>query len=169
MKYIYKIACLYQIIIWFISGSDYVLGIFDTILPNKDSLSIVISIVIVCFSIFVIWSNIYLLLNKRKGFILKNLHFNKWLNIAQIVNFSVMGLYYNTIIGLHTLVYYMYDTHQTFSFTFGYFKLTMEGGYSKSDTIFVGINLIPLLLFIIFEKRIKAQEENKMIALYKNF
>src|SRR6185312_15479545 len=82
MSYFLKIASIYQIVIWLISGGDYLLGIFDTIAPRKDYISLLSSIGVVSFSILIIGSNIFLLLNNR--FLLsKNLRLNKWLNFAQ--------------------------------------------------------------------------------------
>jgi hypothetical protein len=156
-KWFLKIANIYQIVIWFISGGDYLFGIFDTIAPKKDYISLLSSISVICFSILIICSNIFLLFNS-KFLLSKNLRLNKWLNFAQIINFSILGLSYYMIVGIHIAVYYFYDKVQEFSYAMSFYKLTIEASYANSSTISVGLNLIPLILFFIFNKMIKENE-----------
>jgi hypothetical protein len=157
MKYFLKIANAYQIVIWLISGWDYFLGIFDTIAPKKDYISLISNVGVVIFSILIIYSNILLLLNK-KILLIKNLNLNKWLNFLQIVHFSILGLSYYMIIGEHFALFYYYDKYQQFTYALSFYKLTIEASYSNSSIISVGVNIIPLVLFLIFDNIIKKNK-----------
>jgi hypothetical protein len=158
INYLLKTANIYQIVIWFISGGDYLLGIFDTIAPKKDYISLLSSICVVSFSIIIICSNLLLLFNSKFA-LSKNLRLNKWLNFVQIIHFSILGLSYYMIVGIHIAVYYLYDKVQEFSYAISFYKLTIEASYSNSNIISVGLNLIPLILFFIFNKIIKENED----------
>jgi hypothetical protein len=157
MNMLLKISNVYQVVIWSITGGDYALGIFDTIAPKKDYISLLLSICVIIFSVFVICSNVLLLFNS-KFFLAKNLNLNKWLNFIQIVNFSVLGLSFYMIVGVHLTGYYYYDKVQEVSYTFSFYKLTIDSSYSKSNIIFIGLNLIPLILFLVFNNIIKKNE-----------
>ncbi len=161
MKYALKIANVYQLTIWLISAIYYIFKFINSILPRKDSISLVGSFVVLCFSIIIIYSNIYLLLNKKNiKAILKNLHFNKWINLIQILNLSLIGINYYMIIGIRIMAYFIYDNTQKFALEYGFFRFQSELSYLKSDIIFVGINIIPIILYIVFEKSIRGFEGN---------
>ena len=160
MKYVFKIANVYQIIIWLITAIYYFFGMINSILPRKDSISLVGSFIVLFFSIIIIWSNIYLLLNKNSiRLVLKNLQFNKWINLIQILNLSLIGINIYFIIGVRIMVIYLYDNTQKLAFDYGFFTFQSEISYVKSDIIFVGINIIPIILYIIFSKSIQGHEE----------
>ncbi len=161
MKYALKIANVYQITIWLISAIYYFFGIKNSILPNKDSISLVGSIIVLFFSIIIVWSNFYLLLNKNNiRLILKSLQFNKWINLIQILNLSLLGINIYMIIGIRLMALYLYDNTQKLAIDYGFFRFQSEISYIKSDIIFVGINIIPIILSIIFNKSIQRYEEN---------
>src|SRR4030095_704463 len=164
IKFALRFACVYQIIIWIITGIEYVTGIFDEVLPKKDPFSLVSNLCVICLSIVCILSNLYLLFNKNdnKNFVVRNLLFNKWMNFAEIVNISIMGLSYNMIIGFHIIGYYLYDESQKFGMSFNYYHFTVDASLSSSNIIFVGISVIPLILFMIFNKVISEYKERDM-------
>ena len=167
MSYFLKIASTYQIIIWLISGGDYLLGIFDTIAPKKDYISLLSSICVISFSALIVCSNIFLLLNSK--FVLsKNLRLNKWLNFAQIIHFSIFGLSYYMIVGEHIAGYYLYDKIQEFSYASSFYKLTIDASYSNSSIISVGLSLIPLILFLIFDNMIKENDASNVRQLFQS-
>ena len=86
-----------------------------------------------------------------------------------MVNFSIMGLSYNTIIGIQFLIYYLYDDNQKFGLSFDYYTLNAAGSLSASNVIFVGIAVIPISLFIIFDKCIIEFRERAVYnAIPKN-
>jgi hypothetical protein len=160
MKYALKIANAYQITIWLISTIYYFFGMINSILPNKDSISLVGSFIVLFFSIIIVWSNIYLLLNKNNiRLILKSLQFNKWINLIQILNFSLIGINIYMIIGIRLMALYLYDNTQKLAIDYGFFRFQSEISYVKSDIIFVGINIIPIILYIIFNKSIQGYKE----------
>jgi hypothetical protein len=155
MKHLLKIASVYQIVIWLISIVSYVLVIVNSIWPNKDYNALLICIAVICFSVMIVYSNVYLLLNKgNTSFILKNLYFNKWINIIQIVNISLFGFTFYAIVGVRIMGYYIYDDTQKFALDYGFFKFKSEVSYIKSDIIFVGMNFIPIMLSVIFNRYI---------------
>ena len=161
MKNVYRITYVYQAIIWIISAINYTIGIINFILPGGDRFSLMVHLIILCISLAVVGSNIYLLIMKDTGniLILKSLHFNKWINVIQILNIQIIGLTYYTIIGARILMYYEFDETQRFSINLGFYKLQTELSYTKSDIIFVGINLIAILLYIIFDRNIRDHNE----------
>jgi hypothetical protein len=167
MKPVYKLVYIYQAVIWLISTINYIVGLFNFIVPSRNALSLIVHLIILCISIAVVCSNIYLLLTKdiKKSSVLKNLHFNKWVNVAQILNFQIMGLTYYTVIGARILMYYQYDETQKLAFGFGFFGLETELSYAKSNLIFVGINLIAILLYIIIEKNIRDCKQKLISGL----
>ncbi len=156
-RYILNAVCIYQIGIWLISAGDYVMGIGDTVIPNKDSVSLLSNIVIITFSILVIISNIYVLLD-RKLYLNRNLVFNKWLNFIQIIHFSVLGVSYYLIIGFHLVIYYIYDQNQDISWATSFYKFTLEVAFIKSNLISVGISIIPLCAFFIFDRAVMRND-----------
>ncbi len=93
LNYSIKIASVYLIVIWSINGGDYLLGIFDTLIPNKDSFSLIGSVAGICFSGLMVWSNIYLTFYSKKDLVIKFLILNKWVNFIQILNLSVLGFF----------------------------------------------------------------------------
>lgn len=169
VKYFLKIACVYQIIIWAISAYKYILGIFYSILPEKNSISLLSSIVIIGVSIFVILSNIYLIYKPFNRLNLKHLILNKWINFVQVLHISVLGFSFYVVVGVHVLVYYSYDSVQDVSFAFGFFRFIFEVSYYKSNLIFLGVNLIPLILFLIFNKSEDYFKNNLEIEINDSF
>jgi hypothetical protein len=165
MKYLLKIANVYQIIIWLISAIYYILGIVNSIWPNKDSVGLLTNGGVICLSIIIICSNIYFLIDsKNKSFYLKNLYFNKWINLIQILNISLVGFTFYAIIGIRIMGYYAYDESQKLAISYGFFRFKSEGSYVKSDIIFVGINLIPVILSLIFNRYID-EHRKKMVEI----
>ena len=70
-----------------------------------------------------------------------------------------MGISFYIVIGARAAGYYMYDQVQKLSAGFGFDNLTIHFSYSKSNIIIVGLNLIPLLLFILFNKNVNEYNE----------
>lgn len=161
MKFTLKIANIYQIVIWLISAYYYIVGMVHSILPNKDSFSLFGNLAVLFMSVAIICSNIYLLVSKNNiRLIIKNLYFNKWLNLIQILNLSLLGVSFYMIIGVRIMAYYIYDNTQRFELNYGFFRFQAGISYAKSDIIFVGINILPIILFIIFNNSIKRLEVN---------
>lgn len=159
MKYFFKLAVAYQIIIWLITAYGFISGIFTSILPNKDAVSLIGSLTVIISSVVVIYSNFYLLFGTKSVVYLKCLQFNKWLNLIQSINLSILGASFYLLIGFQTLGYYVYDTSQRLSFVYGFFKLKLNCSYAESGIIFVGINFIPCILYMIFSSVERKKQE----------
>jgi hypothetical protein len=151
MKTILKICYLYQITIWLISLILYIYERFETNVPNKDAASFLLLFAIIILSITIIVTNIYLFLdvnkNSRK---FRFLQFNIWINLAQSIQFSIMGLNYFFIIGIHLLIYYSYSNIQNVDFAYNYSNLELAISVSDSNLIEFGIYIVPLLLCLVF-------------------
>jgi len=163
MKILFRVAVIYQIAIWIITVYGYSAGILNSIWTNKDSVSFMASIAVIVFSVIVLISNLYLLIGNNTSKYFKNLVFNKWLNFLQIINISLLGLSFYLTVGIQILVYYIYDNSQRISLVYGFFKLRLNCTYVESNIIFVGVNILPLFLFFIFNKVIE-QKKLKMIS-----
>jgi len=146
-----RLANIYLIIIWLISGIDSGVKLFTVLDIKLDHLSLIGNICIICLGLGVVYSNMQMLLEKNKVKI-ANLQFNKWLNFAQIFHLSILGLSYYFIVGVYITVYYYYDQIQTFGYSLSFYKLDLVMMYYKSNVIFAGLNLMPVVLFLILDK-----------------
>jgi hypothetical protein len=79
-----------------------------------------------------------------------------------------MGFNFYLIIGLHILFYYSFDVTQRLNVGYDLFRFSMEVNYEKSDIIIVGINLIPLLLFLAFNIKLNSFDRNLENELFNN-
>ena len=79
-----------------------------------------------------------------------------WTNFFQIFHLSLFGLTYYIAVGIHVLFYYSYDKIQEIKVGFNFFQSSFGINYHESNMIIAGINLLPLLIFIFFNKKIES-------------
>jgi hypothetical protein len=159
MKYIMiKVIAIYQIIIW-----SYAVFLFTelTVKCFLAALPLIIifsQLVVVAFSSFFIYTNICFLFNLKKKFFSKFLNVNIWTNFFQIFNISIMGFTYYVTIGIHFFLFFSYDNNDwdiLLSHSF-FYEASYGVKFFNSTLIMAGVNLIPLLIFILLE-RLKAK------------
>jgi len=159
----FKTIVVYQIIIWPITLINLANQLLKSIF-EKNLLIFGLSSVFILFSSFFIYINFCLLFNLKKNYFLRFLKINLWSNLFQVFHLSLFGLTYYIAIGIHVLLYYIYDTTQDVKIGFNYFTSVFGFNYHESSVIVAGINLIPLLLFVYFYRKLKSLESsNKTI------
>ena len=157
--------CVYQIASSLISLAAYLLSFFVALkYQDLSGLTASVSILMGGLTGFFIYTNFYLLLNLGKS--KKFLEFNKWINFIQVIHLYLFGFIFYLVIGLTVMPSFIYNETMNVklisgSFTVRFSILFQQG---RSD-INVGINIIPLILYVMFEYisknyTVKPQEKN---------
>lgn len=153
-----KIVSVYQIIIWLVSLAFLVKDVISSVLMNSVFFTL-LTMILAVFSVIFIYVNVCVLFECKIKYFQTFLKINLWTNFLQIFHLSLLGVTYYIAIGLHILIYYSYGDIQEFRLGLDYFQTKFGLNFNASNMIIIGINLIPLLLFIFFNRKIKLLRE----------
>jgi hypothetical protein len=148
-----RIISVYQIIGSVIGLAIFINTIRGYLVGSNFNLSyFLLATFTIIFACIFIFTNVYLLIFGER-YLGRFIKFNKWVSFAQIFQFSVLGIGYYSLIGLEVLPYISYlDTlsiHlKLVSFNIGFVIFFKT---EKFTDILFGINLVPLLLFILYK------------------
>src|SRR5665213_996535 len=117
-----RTVAIYQILIWSITAILFGQDLFTALLVDKNLTIAFVTLVVICFSAFLIYSNICILFDLKQEYLLRFLRINIGTNFFQIFHLSVLSLTYYVAIGIHFLVYYFFDQSQDIRAEFDFFK-----------------------------------------------
>jgi|688.fasta_scaffold192198_2 hypothetical protein len=100
---------------------------------------------------FLFYTNIYLYKNKKK-FKSTYIKINVYVNLLQIITISVLGFSYDFVLGPRVMPYLGYQQTIDIRFLFNIIISRFSLFYTTSTGIFVGINIVPLIIFFILLK-----------------
>jgi hypothetical protein len=152
-----KVINIYQILIWLISTIMFGEGLVVSLGNEKNYVAAFMKLLIVTFSVYFIYTNICLLFEFKKERFPNFLRLNKWVNFLQIFHLSLVGFNYYIAVGVHILLYYSYNEIQIISIGFVPYVSSIQINYQRSTAILAGLNLIPLLIFILVNRIMKSQ------------
>ena len=110
----------------------------------------VFTILLLALAFAIVYTNILLFFEKEKS--KKLLSFNRWVNFAQIFYFSLFGFVYYLTIGLVVRPFFLYTDGMKFGIDTDSFNIRSTLYFTSGVTdIGIGINLVPLILFLFFE------------------
>ena len=156
-----KSIFIYQILAWFIALIVLIKEFINAILFKGNLALSFIVLIIICFSVYFIYTNFCLLFGFKKEHSKMFLEINKWVNFFQIIQLSLFGFTYYLLIGIQLCLIYTYDQQQIFEIEFNFFKTSLGINYHTSDVIIAGINFIPLIIFLFLNNRSKFFEEKQ--------
>jgi hypothetical protein len=145
------IICFYQIFSSLITLGKFVYSLTSFSAKNDyPFLIILVGILLTGLAIFFIYTNFYLLIKKGKGKMFVT--FNKWINFFQIIQVSIFGFIFYFVIGPTFMPYFCYKEDMRLLFEHDTFQLRFALSFaSGNDDIEVGINIIPLILFVLWD------------------
>jgi hypothetical protein len=155
-----KIIAIYQIIVWLLCFVILIKNLFYSFFINVNFYLGIILLVFIFIDVALIYTNVCLLFNfvqKKYQLFLK---INLWSNFFQIFHFSLFGFAYYMAFGVYFLFYYSYDETQKLLIGFDYFRCSFGINYSQSDLLLFGIDIVPLLIFLFFNRKIKSIKVN---------
>jgi hypothetical protein len=164
---ILKAIALYQIIIYFLACWAIIFG-STTFLQDNSLSNPLISISILIFSGCMILMNLSLIFNFAEKIKFRVLVIQKWVNFLQIFQLSILGVIYNFIAGIYIVAYYYYDDHQLLGMGYDTLKFQWALAYKNGNIIFLGLNVIPIVIFFLLNKiieSVKRKNENRLIDL----
>lgn len=128
-------------------------------LPSSNILFFFIDISFIAFLLFFVYTNFYLLQNK-KGYKSKFIHFNKWLNFILIFQITLLGLYFYCIIGFSISAIFVYQDKIDVILKIKKWvaEFAISFGTSNIGGIIIGINVIPLVIFNSYNYLIKKMD-----------
>jgi hypothetical protein len=151
-----KPIAVYQIVCWSISLVIFIDGFRKAILVHWNLFLAIMLVFIISFACYFIFINFCLLFNYKKKQLLKFLAINKWANFFQIFHISIFGAAFYIAIGFHLIVFLVLGYITDLRVGFDYFASEFSIGLSQNDRlIFLGVNTVPLFLFIFFNYYIK--------------
>lgn len=147
-------------LIWFYFGILLLMGIYVSTFVELNLTSSFLKFIVLSISLLMIYSNVCLLFNLKKHQFRRFIVINKWANFSQIIHLSLIGINFYLIVGIHILFYYSYDVTQKIGIGYDFIDFTLVAKYFKSDVIIVGINLIPLIIFLIYNRKLNLLDRN---------
>ena len=152
-----KIINVYQTLIWIVALFYFFKLLYVSLFVKISFALSFLLLLLILLSIVVIYSNFCLFFNlsnaRRKKFLVLNL----WINFLQIFQLGLLGINYAFVLGIYFIVGYSFDQTQNFYSSFNLFKTSIAFNYLQSDIIRCQINLIPLIIFIVFNISIKKE------------
>jgi len=138
---------IYQIIIYLICLSTFVLQAIENLERKMNLIFAFTYILLIVLSAYSIYLNAILLFrkNKPRSFI----SLVAWLNFLQIFYFSIMGLTYFLFLGPVIMPYFNYTDSMSLGVHFDLLNSNFSLYYKENDKIAIGINLIPMVIFIL--------------------
>lgn len=123
----------------------------------------ILSMVFIALAIFVVYAN-FKLLKREKSKRLVN--FNKWLNFFQIIQLSIYGFTIYFVMGLEFMPYFSYKEQMKILWEISSFNIRSSIAFTSGiDAIEVGVNIVPLILFILWDyvsRKLFVSSEKKM-------
>ena len=122
----------------------------ENILGEKNIIFTFTLIFLIALSAYLIYLNTFLIFKREKSnsFIL----IIAWLNFLQIFFVSLMGFNYFLALGVVIMPYFNYTEAMTFGVHLGVFNTDFSFYYKYEDKIAIGINIIPLIIFIVLSR-----------------
>ncbi len=121
--------------------------------------AILIFILLLFNGLFLLGSNIYLLMGKNK-FRVNLLKWNYYLNAIQIFSFSLLGLSFDFVFGIRIMPYFSYGEIMDLRIMIDSFDSIFSLFYKESSVILFGINIVPLFFATIFYRQYKSEYKN---------
>ena len=87
-------------------------------------------------------------------------------NFFQIFHLSLLGFNYNFSAGLQITPYFLYNESLTIRVILDFFNVRFQLNYEADNDIMVGINLIPLIIFIILNKVLRDYKKSNRALPY---
>ncbi len=141
----FKAINIYQIVICTLNLVMFVFSIPEIFKTGSDYF-----VLIILFSIgsFLVYTNCYLLsgnLKKRLTFLKVNLY----INLLQVLTFSLLGVSYDFVFGPRVMPYLSYGSSIDVRFFADFLNTRLSLFYKPSSVILIGINFIPLIVLIL--------------------
>jgi len=117
----------------------------------------IIAGIMICFISFVLYINICI-------FLLKKAHLKLFSKINIVVSFlqvfylSLIGFTYNFTAGAEITPYFLFDSAFRLGLHLDFFDIRFVLNYSTSNSIVVGVNIMPAIVFILVNKQYKKFE-----------
>lgn len=151
--------------IYQIFSSTLLLFMFVMRIPNlyNEGLTfdtILILFTLILFSASLIYTNWYLLTDKMKWRI-KFLKFNQYINLFQVFTLSLFGFTYDFVFGPKIMPYLSYGSTIDVMFFADFFNTRLSIFYKPSTVILIGVNFIPLVLYILLSNEFKKYPKSK--------
>jgi len=151
---IIKIISLYQLLVWIVALYYFMTVLYSSIFIDNDLTSVFILLIFIYLSVWLIFSNFCLLFKLRSNHYKKYLVLNFWSNFFQIFQLSLLGFNYLFAFGVYIVLGYSDQANQVFLST-KLFQTLIALNYTPSNLIRCGVNVIPLIIFIVLNKIIK--------------
>lgn len=155
---IVKMISLYQLLVWLVGLYYFMTVLYNSIVDN-DLTSVFILLIFISLSVWLIFSNFCLLLKLRINHYKKYLVLDFWSNFFQIFQLSLFGFNYLIAFGFYIVLGYSDQANQVFLST-KLFQTLIALNYAPSNLIRCGVNVIPLIIFIVLNKIIKDLDGN---------
>jgi hypothetical protein len=151
VRKLFDALCIFQILNCALSLYFYLFSVLSASgSAGFDVLTICFTIVLAALTIFIAYTNFALLLKREKSW--RFINFNKWANFAQIIHLSIFGFTYFFVIGLKLMPYFSYAEQMSLMIIRDWFSVRFVLVFQKGvSEINVGINIIPLLIFILLD------------------
>jgi hypothetical protein len=147
---ILRVIAVYQIFVWGYSLVLYLkLGI-SLISRNGSNFLLIIQLMLIIAIIFLLYTNICLLVGIYKKYLSFFLRVNMWSNFIQVFYFSILGLTFYCAFGFFVLLYFSYDRSMEIAVRHSLFESAIGINFDTENSILnIGINVIPLVTFIL--------------------
>lgn len=146
---------IYQVLTWTIGIIVLVKGFYNLLSNNAGIDLLFITLLLFVLACYVIYINFCLLFNLQNNKSKLYLTFNKWIIFLQIFQISLLGFSAYFLVGIQFGVVYSYREIQSLNFIFNFCKLDIALNYQNSNAILVGINFVPIIIFIWLDKILK--------------
>lgn len=152
--------CGIQIISSLISLIVFCSSILSIVRINGFYLSLpFLTIFFLSLTFFFIYTNFFLIRNFPKN--KKYLEFNIWINFLQMIQISIFGFTYYFAMGFEIVPVFSYSDHVSFLLGYEFFNIRMKVFFqSGMNDINVGLNIIPLIIFILLNFISKKSNHN---------
>lgn len=146
-----RIINIYQFISYGILMFLFCSNFSDNIESNVSFIDTVIFFCLFGLCAFLFYTNIYLFIKLEK-FKFTYIKINLYVNLLQIITISLLGFSYDFVLGTRVMPYLGYQQTIEIRFLFNLIISRFSLFYTSSTGIFVGINIVPLIIFFLLLK-----------------
>lgn len=152
--FLYKILPVYQIIVWILGIIVLIKESYQLIVAYNNFGLLFILLALFFVGVYIVYVNFCIFFglhkNKHKSFLI----FNKWVIFAQIIQLSLFGFTGYVIVGVQLGLVYSYTTIQSLNPIFAFYRFDIAINYHNSDSLWVAVNIFPILIFVWMDKGI---------------